>query len=71
VIKVVCVAVLFDELGSGWSAVTAALLTAEDGVTAFTWIVTVADVPLFMVPRRHVTVPADCEQVPCVGVAEV
>src|ERR1700737_3615309 len=67
VINVVCVAVLLDELGSGWSAVTDALLTAEDGVTAVTLIVMVADAPLIMVPRRQVTVPTACEQVPWVG----
>jgi len=60
-----------DELGSGSLAVTDALLTAEDGVTAVTWIVMVAVAPPIMVPRRNVTVPPACEQLPCVGVAEI
>jgi hypothetical protein len=46
-------------------------LIAEDGVTAVTWIVMVADAPLTIEPRRHVTVPLACEQDPWVGVAEI
>ena len=71
VINVVCVAVLLEESGSGWSAVTDAVLTAEDGVTAVARIVIVADPPLFIVPRRQVTVPPACEQLPWLGVAEM
>ncbi len=68
---VVALAELLTSTGSAVVADTVAWLVIElpeDGVTL---IVTPALPPLLTVPSGHVTVPAACEQLPCVGVADV
>jgi hypothetical protein len=65
VTTVVALAVLFAVLGSDSAAVTLAVLVIVPlEVGALTTIVTVANPPLAMVPRLHVTVPALWLQVP-------
>jgi hypothetical protein len=62
---VVAVVVLFAVLGSASVAVTLALLViVPPALGAVTVMVTVADPPLAIDPRLHVTVPALWLQVP-------
>jgi hypothetical protein len=68
---VVAVALLFALLGSASVAVTLAVLViVPPALGAITEIVTVADPPLAIVPRLHVTVPLACVHVPWVAVAD-
>ena len=60
---------LLAEFGSLLVELTVAVLlalTAELNVDALTLIAIVASPPAPIVPRLQVTVPAACEQVPCV-----
>jgi hypothetical protein len=68
---VVALALLFALLGSDSLAVTVAVLViVPPALGAVTVIVTVADPPLAIPPRLHVTVPALWLQVPWVAVAD-
>src|SRR5205085_608262 len=66
----VCIAVLLAEFGSDSVALTVAVFFAEEGVTAVTTMLMVAEEPLLKLPSEQVTVPLDCEQLPWLGVAE-
>ena len=68
---VVCaLAVLSPVLGSVALELTCALLVIEPALRGLMWTVTVAPAPFAMVPSAQVTVPADCVQLPWVGVAD-
>ena len=67
---VAALAVLFAVLGSLMADDAVAWLVIDPVDCGVTWIWTLALAPFPIVPSGHVTVPADCEQVPCEGVAE-
>ncbi len=70
--KVSRVAELFDKKGSVTPEVTLAeLLRDTDVPGAVTEIVAVAVLPALRVPKLHVTIPAVCEQDPCVATADM
>lgn len=60
---------MFDEFGSLVEEPTLAVLTTSDdelNVTAVVLIVMLTKPPTLTVPKLQLTVPALCEQVPCV-----
>ena len=68
---VAALAVLFAEFGSLTLDEALAELVIDPVDCGVTVIWTLALAPLASVPSGHVTVPADCEQLPCEGVAEL
>jgi hypothetical protein len=67
---VVAVAVLLLVLGSDSAAETVPVFVIVPAAFGVTVIVTVAKPPSAIDPRLHVTVPADCVQLPWLGAAE-
>lgn len=68
---VAALALLFAGTASPTADVTLAWLVIEPWAWGVTTIETVALAPLAIVPSGQVTTPADCEHVPCEGVAEL
>ncbi len=68
---VAALAVLFAELGSLMVDAALAWFVIDPVVVGVTLIWTLALAPFAIVPSGQVTVPADCEHVPCEGVADV
>ena len=61
---------LLAAFGSKVSAARLAVFVIEPSLWGRTAISTVALAPLAIVARSQVTVPLDCEQLPCEGVAD-
>ena len=61
---------LFPGTGSGVVAVTVAWLVMTAATVVATTTVIVATLPAGMTPSGHVTMPAACEQLPWLGVAD-
>ena len=62
---------LLAVLGSPVAEITLAVLVSVPSACGVTLIETLALPVLIRLPSEHETVPADCEQLPWVGVAEV